>query len=169
MARGRSEIGGLDYELHLKETAKVMPTANIDISDRLINIQIGTANSQDICHFKQPKAINKHKHVRANPKVQDYERLRNVVAIIICDQQMNQSDPTLLVISLLNIRSLNKHSIDINYDSSICNSDMTSFTEKQPLPNSNDNQITENLQSFTLLRQDHVSHRFSRIVLCAIL
>ena len=46
---------------------------------------------------------------------------------------------------------------------------MTSFTEKQPLPNSNDNQITENLQSFTLLRQDHVSHRFSRIALCAIL
>lgn len=82
---------------------------------------------------------------------------------------MNQSDPTLLVISLLNIRSLNKHSIDINFDSSICNSDMTSFTEKQPLPNSNDNQITENLQSFTLLRQDHVSHRFSRIALCAIL
>ena len=111
-----------------------------------------------------------HKHVRANPKVQEeYERLRNVVAIIICDQQMNQSDPTLLVISLLNIRSLNKHSIDINFDSSICNSDMTSFTEKQPLPNSNDNQITENLQSFTLLRQDHVSHRFSRIALCAIL
>ena len=58
LARGRSEIGGLDYELHLKETAKVMPTANIDISDRLVNIQIGTANSQDICHFKHPKAIN---------------------------------------------------------------------------------------------------------------
>ena len=35
-----------------------MPTANIDISDNLINIQIGTANSQDICHSKCPKAIN---------------------------------------------------------------------------------------------------------------
>ena len=58
LARGRSEIGGLDYEPHLKETAKVMPTANIDISDNLINIQIGTANSQDICHSKCPKAIN---------------------------------------------------------------------------------------------------------------
>lgn len=43
LARWRSEIGGLDYELHLKETVKVMPTANIDISDRLINSQIGTA------------------------------------------------------------------------------------------------------------------------------
>ena len=111
-----------------------------------------------------------HKHVRANPKVhEECKRLRNIVAITIRDQQMNQRNPTLLVISLLNIRSLNKHSIDINFDSSICNSDMTSFTEKQPLPNSNDNQITENLQSFTLLRQDHVSHRFSRIALCAIL
>jgi len=33
----RSETGGLDYELHLKETARVMLTANIDISDRLIS------------------------------------------------------------------------------------------------------------------------------------
>ena len=28
---GNSETGGLDYELHLKETARVMLTANIDI------------------------------------------------------------------------------------------------------------------------------------------
>ena len=56
------------------------------------------------------------------------------------DQQMNQSEsPTLLVISLLNIRSLNKHSIDIKFDSSICNSDIMAFTETQLLPNSNDN------------------------------
>ena len=38
--RGRSETGGLDYELHLKETARVMLTADIDISNRLINGQI---------------------------------------------------------------------------------------------------------------------------------
>lgn len=42
LARGRSETGRLDYELHLKETARVMLIANIDISDRLINGQIGT-------------------------------------------------------------------------------------------------------------------------------
>lgn len=33
LARGRSEIGGLDYELHLKETAKVIQlilTSQID-------------------------------------------------------------------------------------------------------------------------------------------
>ena len=40
LARGRSETGGLDYELHLKETARVMLTADIDISNWLINGQI---------------------------------------------------------------------------------------------------------------------------------
>jgi len=35
-----SETGGLDCELHLKETARVMLTADINISDRLINCQI---------------------------------------------------------------------------------------------------------------------------------
>ena len=95
-----------------------------------------------------------HKHVRANPKVhEEYERLRNVAAITMREHQMNQSEsPTLLVISLLNIRSLNKHSIDIRFHSSLCNSDIIAFTETQLLPNSNDNQIRENLQPFTLLR-----------------
>ena len=41
LARGRSEAGRLDYELYLKETARVMLTGNIDISDRLINGQTG--------------------------------------------------------------------------------------------------------------------------------
>lgn len=84
------------------------------------------------------------------------------------DQQINQSESsTLLVISLLNIRSLSKHSIDIKFDSSICNSDIIAFTKTQLLPNSNDNQIRENLQPFTLLRQDHVLDRFSSLALCA--
>ena len=42
LARGRSETGGLDYELHLRELARVMLTASFNISDRLINGQIGT-------------------------------------------------------------------------------------------------------------------------------
>lgn len=280
LARGRSETGGLDYELHLKETARVMLTANIDISDRLINGQIGTVvkiyvnpntqrpsivfikfdddkarqnmiNNSNNQYAKEHKVVpiepilakikvrpnkpsspeiqriqfpitlawactvhkvqgltmdsivisfhlNKqrsfnygqiyvaiscaktlqgiytlgkieHKDVRANPKVhEEYERLRNVAAITMRDQQINQSEsPTLLVVSLLNIRSLSKHSIDIKFDSSICNSDFIAFTETQLLPNSNDNQIRENLQPFTLLRQDHVSDRFSSLALCA--
>ena len=43
MLRGRSETGGLDSQILIKETARVMPlTANIDIGDRLINGQMGT-------------------------------------------------------------------------------------------------------------------------------
>ena len=80
---------------------------------------------------------------------------------------MNQRNPTLLVISLLNIIPLNKHSADIKFDSSICSGDIIAFTGTQLLPNSSDNQIRENLQPFTQLRQDHVSHRFSSIALCA--
>ena len=43
LLRGRSETGGLDSQILIKETARVMPlTANIDIGDRLINGQMGT-------------------------------------------------------------------------------------------------------------------------------
>ena len=42
LARPRSETGGLDANISIKETARVMLTNNIDISDRLINGQLGT-------------------------------------------------------------------------------------------------------------------------------
>ena len=42
LARPRSETGGLDGDICIKETARVMLTNNIDISDRLINGQLGT-------------------------------------------------------------------------------------------------------------------------------
>jgi len=48
LARGRFETGGLDYELHLQEMARVMLTANIDISDILINGQIDTVVKIDV-------------------------------------------------------------------------------------------------------------------------
>ena len=41
LARGRSEAGGLDYEIRVKESARVMLTTNICIPDRLINGQMG--------------------------------------------------------------------------------------------------------------------------------
>lgn len=104
-------------------------------------------------------------HARANPKVQkEYERLRNATAQMPTNQIMgsiiNQSDLPLLTISLLNIRSLNKHSIDVKFDSALCNSDIIAFTQTQLLPNTDDIQIRHNLQPFTLLRQDHHSDRF---------
>ena len=42
LARGRSETGALDSKLLIKVNARVMLTTNIDITDRLINGQMGT-------------------------------------------------------------------------------------------------------------------------------
>ena len=278
----KSDTGGLDYEIYLKETARVMLTVNINISDRLINGQIGTVlkiavnpntkrpsiiyikldddkagqnmiTNSNNTYAKEHKAVpiqpimakikirpdrpsspemqrtqfpitlawactihkvqgltvdrivisselNKQRsfnygqiyvalsraktlqgiyilgelkknHVRANPKVQkEYERLRNATAQMPTNQIMgsiiNQSDLPLLTISLLNIRPLNKYSIDVKFDSALCNSDIIAFTETQLLPNTDDIQIRHNLQPFTLLRQDHLSDRFSSLAIC---
>ena len=42
LARSRSETGGLDYHILIKEGCRVMLTTNIDIADRLINGEMGT-------------------------------------------------------------------------------------------------------------------------------
>ena len=42
LSKGRSYTGGLDLEVSIKEGARVMLTNNVDISDRLINGQLGT-------------------------------------------------------------------------------------------------------------------------------
>ena len=42
LSKGRSETGGLDTKIVIKESARIMLTTNVDISDRLINGQLGT-------------------------------------------------------------------------------------------------------------------------------
>ena len=42
LARNRSETGGLDYKIKLKQDAQVMLTTNLNIEDCLINGQMGT-------------------------------------------------------------------------------------------------------------------------------
>ena len=71
-----------------------------------------------------------------------------------------------MTISLLNIRSLRKHSIDIKYDSRIFNSDIIALTETQLLPQDCDEEIVNNLIPFKLHRQDHNTDKYSSMALC---
>ena len=104
------------------------------------------------------------KHVKANPKVsEEYQRLRNECII---SHSTLQNDLNVLTISLLNIRSLKKHSIDIKFDSRLCNSDIIALTETQFLPHDSDNEIVNNLCPFKLHRQDHNTDKYSSMALC---
>ena len=275
LARSRSETGGLDYHILIKEGCRVMLTTNIDIADRLINGQMGTVikiglneNTQkpNIVYIKfddsdaGKNAVTKHsnsfarhnnvvpiepvltkikirpgkpsspeiqrtqfpltlayactvhkvqgltlkkvvisfdlleqrsfnygqiyvalsrstslqglhilgniemKHVKANPKVhQEYERLREISPItnsLSSQLQLTVSNNDVTV-SLLNIRSLRKHSIDIKNDANIMNSDVIAFTETQLLPHNSDAEIRENLHPFVLFRQDHNTDKYT--------
>ena len=263
LARGRSETGGLDYEIMIKEGARVMLTRNISISDRLINGQMGTVFKVDVTQTNQmptvlfikfddpnagkdltntcanpfareyrvvpiqpvlakikirpgkasspevqrvqfpitlawactvhkvqgltlekvvlsselikQKAFNygqiyvalsratslqglyilgqiESKHVKANPKVlEEYERLRNECIVSHLTTVPQDTNLNVLTISLLNIRSLKKHSIDIKFDSRISNSDIIAFTETQLLPQDSDNEIVNNLCPFNCI------------------
>ena len=57
--------------------------------------------------------------------------------------------------SLLNIRSLRKHSEDIKFHAQLFNSDVLDFTETQLLANNSDVEIKENLVPFRIYHQDH--------------
>ena len=276
LSKGRSETGGLDYDIFIKVGAKVMLTNNIDIADRLINGQIGSVVKVDInqvtrkpttiyikfdddkagknmimkssslfvkennavpiepilarikirpgkpsspqiqrvqfpiilayavtIHKVQGLSLNKvvisfelfkqrsfnsgqiyvalsrstslngiyilgnidSKHVRADPRVhKEYERLNKISPL----QLQKITEPsTSLIITLLNVRSLKKHSIDVKHDSNIFNSDMLCFTETQLLPSSNVNGIRNNLFPFTLFRQDHASDKYLSLAICS--
>ena len=90
------------------------------------------------------------KHVKANRKVsEEYQRLRTISR----STTLLPNDVNVFTISLLNIRSLKKHSIDIKFDSRLFNSDVIALTETQLLPHDSDNQIVDNLCPFKLHRQ----------------
>ncbi|KXJ13769.1 ATP-dependent DNA helicase PIF1 [Exaiptasia diaphana] len=273
LSKGRSDTGGLDYNIHVKEGARVMLTSNINIADRLINGQIGTLikihlnqsrqkptiiyirfddnkagknvmskstnqfvkdnnvvpieqvlakikirpgkpSSPEIERVQFPitlayavtihkiqgmtldkvvvsfelfrqKSFNygqvyvalsrsrslnglytlgqiQDKHVRADPRVhKEYQRLRETQPLEppeVCQKKI----PT-FAMCLINIRSIQKHSIDVKHDSNLFNSDMICFTETQLLPNTDDIEILSNLHPLKLLRQDHTSDRHSSL------
>ena len=106
------------------------------------------------------------KHVKANPKVfEEYQRLRNE-CMISHSATLLQNDFNILSISLLNIRSLKKHSIDIKFYSKLCNSDIIALTETQLLPQDSHNEIVNNLFPFKLQCQDHGTDKYSSMALC---
>ena len=108
------------------------------------------------------------KHIRANPKVHtEYERMRQQTSTR-SDSNSSTSlvDHQKLKISLLNIRSLQKHCVDIKHDASLTKCDILALTETQLLPHHLDNTIRETLQPYELHRQDHPTDKYSSMAVC---
>lgn len=281
LSKGRSETGGLDSEIFIKEGARVMLTTNIDIADRLINGQMGTVikiaadqtgkpakiyvkfdDSQagtmtiDRCkdsYSKENKVVpvspilarikirsNKgtspeiqriqfpltlawactihkvqgltlqnivigfnlfkqksfnygqiyvalsrattllgifiigtidSKHIKADPRVhEEYKRLRATAKANITQLHQNLtteisgSNPS-VYLTLLNVRSLSKHSIDVKHNPTVFNLDVLLLTETQLKPSDPGSEIRRNLHPFELYRQDSTD-RFSSLAVC---
>ena len=211
LSKGRSYTGGLDLEVSIKEGARVMLTNNVDISDRLINGQIGTVTRILVNEVSQKPSIVyikfddedagnlvidksgdmfaygqtyvalsratslqglyvlgklEHKHIKADPRViEEYERLRKTSLLEENNSLQVQEHELVIPIVLLNIRSLQKHSIDIRFDKKIFNCDMLLFTETHLRTSDLDNDIQDHLNPFILNRQD--SHdRYSSLAFC---
>lgn len=109
-----------------------------------------------------------NKHVRANPKVHtEYQRMKqlgNSYSSSSTNDEVN--DFRNLQVCLLNILSLRKHSIDIKYDASVSNCDITALTEIQLLPYHSDDTIRETLRPYELHKQDHPTDKYSSLAIC---
>ena len=64
-----------------------------------------------------------------------------------------------IMIKVLNMGSLLKHSVDIKFNGNINDSDLLLLTETQLLPQTDDREIGNNLP-YTLQRQDHAFDKF---------
>ena len=105
------------------------------------------------------------KHIKANPKVhKEYERLRNSCLRTFTEHKSSNS--SFITMSLLNIRSLRKHSNDIKLHVQLFHSDVLAFTETQLLANDSDAEISANLKPFKIYRQDHDSDKYSSMAIC---
>ena len=280
LTRNRSENGGLDYKIKLKQDARVMLTTNLNIEDRLINGQMGTVSKikynntsqkPEIIYIKfddenagleairksgdlyaresnavpivpvlakikvkknRPSSpeiqrtqfsltlawactihkvqgltlskvvfnfelFNQHsfnhgqvyvalsrvrsieelyivgeidsKHIRADSRVhQEYERLRSQnlqdqhIPNIMTGQVASKNTISL---TLLNIRSLRKHSLDLKFDYQIINSDVLAFTETRLKPLEPIDFIQSNLNLFQINRHDN-ENDFLSLALC---
>ena len=110
------------------------------------------------------------RHIRANPKVHlEYQRLRQIEAedsISFTHTSVSTNAHCQLRVSLLNIRSLRKHSIDIRCDVNLMKSDVLALTETHLLPHHSDVEIQQNLTPFILHRQDHRTDKYLSLAVC---
>ena len=107
------------------------------------------------------------RHIKANPKVhEEYERLRSSASVSTPFMQHDCPCRSVLTLSLLNVRSLRKHSKDIRFNLQLFKSDILALTETQLLPNDSDNEITDNLKPFKIYRQDYITDKYSSMAVC---
>ena len=104
-------------------------------------------------------------HIGADPRVvNEYARLRLPSMHIAVSEFPNPTTDN-IVISLLNIRPLKTHYIDLRYDIGIINSDVIALAETFVRPSDGIDFIQRTFDSFDLMRQDHHDHNLSLAIL----
>ena len=147
------EIQRIQFPLTLAWACTVHEVQGLTLQNTVVSFQLfrqRSFNYGQICGIKSLAGVNilgniDSKQIRANPRVhQEYQRLRDISVSPVKTQGQStnsfQNDSS-LSISLLNVRSLPKHSIDVKCDPTIFNSDVLLFTETQLKPNDLDSDI----------------------------
>ena len=105
------------------------------------------------------------KYIKVDPRVHnEYARLRKYCTIEKDVAFYSVSDD-IMCIALLNIRSLQRHSIDIKFDKNLSQCDLLLLTETQLVESSCDSIIRDNLFPFNLNRQDN-NDRYLSLGIC---
>ena len=103
--------------------------------------------------------------IRINKKAEtEYERLRHE-SLFIPFKNLNVSLDS-LTITLLNVRSLSKHSSDIAADARLTATDIFCLTETQLLTESDVSVIETHLSDFKFEYNNCISHRFNSLAIC---
>ena len=87
LGRAQSETGRLDFEIQVREGARIMLTSNINIQNRLINGQMGTVVKIDLSSHKDPTVLYikfddvKAGEISINTSTDSFARQNHVVPI----------------------------------------------------------------------------------------
>ena len=101
--------------------------------------------------------------IRANPfALVEYSRMRT--ESVLSEETVEDTHQESLIVTLLNVRSLNKHVTDLALDESLTKSDIICLIETQLIPNSDIPEIAI-LQGFEVVYNDN-QDRFQSISVC---